>query len=97
MIEYILQIQGQNLLQVHYTSGANRYIEPDQYYCYGSNMTKTQLDYMHNAKMYEMIDANGFGRSHYYYLQDNSPLIDFIKQRNNRHRFIQEYRENAII
>lgn len=95
MIKYILQVQGQNLLQVHYTSGANRYIEPNQYYCYGSNMTKTQLDYMHNAKMYEMINANGFGRSHYYYLLDSSSLIDFIERRNKTEE--NQYRETARI
>lgn len=83
-IEYILQVEGQNLLQVHYASGANRFIEPGGWGCYGSNMTKSQLDYMHNAKMYEMRNANGWGKSNYYYLLENSPLIETIERRNER-------------
>jgi hypothetical protein len=29
MIEWILQIDGQNMLQIHYSSGYDRYIYPD--------------------------------------------------------------------
>lgn len=83
-IEYILQVEGQNLLQVHYTSGANRFIKPEGWGCYGSNMTKSQLDYMHNAKMYEMRNANGWDKSNYYYLLENSPLIETIERRNEQ-------------
>ncbi len=83
-IEYILQIEGQNLLQVHYTSGTNRFVKPDSWGCYGSNMTKSQLNYMNNAKMYEMRNANGFCESNYYYLLENSPLIETIERRNER-------------
>jgi hypothetical protein len=30
MIEWILQVDGRNMLQVHYSSGYNRYIFPDR-------------------------------------------------------------------
>lgn len=36
MIDYILQIAGQNMLQVVYKSGANRFIFPDSYGVYES-------------------------------------------------------------
>ena len=81
-IEYIVQIEGQNLLQVHYTSGANRFIQPDGWGCYGSNMTKSQLEYMSNSRMYEEQNADGRGKSFYYYLLENSPLIGSIERRN---------------
>lgn len=79
-IEYILQVEGQNMLQVHYYSGADRFIYPDSWGCYGSHMTKTQLEYMSNAKMYVMI--NNTWRDYFYYLLDDSPIIDTIETHN---------------
>lgn len=85
-IEYILQIDKQNILQVHYSSGANRFIYPDAWGCYGSNMSKSQLDFMHNSQMYEMENGDGWGKSFYYYLLENSPLIKTIEHRNQIER-----------
>ena len=72
MIDYILQIAGQNMLQVVYKSGVNRFIFPDSYGIYESNMTKTQRDFMNNSKMFIMPKADGY-RSFYYYLDKNNP------------------------
>lgn len=49
MIRFILQVEGQNLLQVVYESGANRYIYPDSWGDYTHNMTKTQRDFYNNS------------------------------------------------
>jgi hypothetical protein len=68
-IDYILQIEGQNVLQVVYKSGANRFIYPDGWGCYGPHMTRTQLDFMSNS--YTVI-LDGW-RNVTYYLDKNSP------------------------
>ena len=85
-IEYILHAGQQNILQVHYKSGVNRFIAPDEWGCYGSNMSKTQLEYMHNSIMCEMVNGDGFGNSFYYYLLEDSPLIKSIDRRNEAER-----------
>jgi len=36
--------------------------------------------------MYEMQNANGWGKSNYYYLLENSPLIETIERRNEREK-----------
>lgn len=82
-IDYILQIKGQNLLQVHYKSGFDRFIRPNSWGTYESNMTKSQLDYMGLSKCYEMFNADGWGNSIYYFLLNDSPLINYIENRNS--------------
>lgn len=82
MIDFIVQIEGQNLLQVHYTSGYNRFIRPDDWGNYKSNMTKTQRRYIEKSVMYEMKNADGWGTVHYYYLLDGRPIINRIKNHN---------------
>ena len=72
MIDYILQVAGQNMLQVVYKSGVNRFIFPDSYGAYGSNMTKAQRDFINNSKMFIMPKADGY-RSFYYYLNKDNP------------------------
>lgn len=68
-IDYILQIEGQNVLQVVYKSGTNRFIYPDEWGCYGPHMTQTQLDFVSNS--YTVI-LEGW-RNVTYYLDKNSP------------------------
>lgn len=70
-IDYILQIDGQNLLQVVYKSGANRFIWlGDSYYV----MTKTQQDFMNNSMKVEHKTRYWFeGRSTTYWLDKDNP------------------------
>ena len=89
MIDYILQVEGQNFLQVVYKSGANRFIYPDQWGCYGSNMTKTQRDFISNSYMVEMPKADKWDRSIYYYLDKNSPnsaILSAIRVKNELYK-----------
>jgi len=72
MIEYILQVQGQNLLQVVYTSGVNRYIAPDSWGCYGSNMSRAQREFMDKSIMVTLLPS-GLNRAIYYYLDGEHP------------------------
>lgn len=72
MIEYILQVQGQNLLQVVYSSGANRFITPDPWGCYGPNMSRTQRDFMDRSIMVT-LPPTGWGRAINYYLDGENP------------------------
>ena len=72
MIEYILQVQGQDLLQVVYTSGANRFITPDSWGCYGSNMTRTQREFM-NKSIMVTLPPTGCYRAINYYLDGEHP------------------------
>lgn len=48
-IAYIAQVDGQNILQVHYKSGVDRYIEPNGWGLYEPNMAQTQIDFMKAA------------------------------------------------
>lgn len=73
MIDYILQIDGQNMLQVVYKSGTNRYIFPNGWGHYEPNMTKTQRDFYNNSFCAVMINAGGWGRKVYYWLDRNNP------------------------
>lgn len=71
MIEYILQVQDQNMLQVHYSSGANRYVEPDQHGNY--NLSRKQHEFMNDSVMWIMSPLDPWGRYHYYYLDGHNP------------------------
>lgn len=79
-IEYILQVEGQNMLQVHYCSGANRFIHPDGWGDFTPNMTKTQIEYMNNAKMY--VWHEHWWRDCFYWLLDDSPFIATLEAHN---------------
>lgn len=79
-IKYILQVEDQNMLQVCYQSGANRFIYPDSWGCYSTNMTKTQREYMNNAKKYTWYER--YWRDCFYWLLDDSPFIATIESHN---------------
>lgn len=89
MIDYILQIQGQNLLQVVYKSGVNRFIAPDPDGCYGSNMTQTQRDFMSRSMMV-ILPAEGWNKAVNYYVDRENPnrvimsAVEAAERRNNR-------------
>ena len=51
MIDHILQIEGQNVLQVVYDSGCNRFVELDDYGNY--KLTKSQQKFMNNSNYYD--------------------------------------------
>lgn len=72
MIEYILQVQGQNLLQVVYTSGAKRFITPDSWGCYGSNMSRAQREFMDRSIMVT-LPPTGWNRAVDYYIDGEHP------------------------
>ena len=72
-IQYILQIEGQNMLQVCYYSGANRFIYPDGWGDFTQNMSKTQLEYMKNAKKYVWHER--YWHNIFYWLLEDSPFI----------------------
>ena len=72
-IDYILQVGNQNMLQVVYKSRVNRFIFPDSSGNYEVNMTKTQQAFMNNSYMVVMPNADGWGRSFYYYLDKDDP------------------------
>lgn len=83
MIEYILQIGGQNMLQVVYSSGANRFIFPDSWGQYRPNMPKTVRVFYDRAVKLEM--KRDFGGSLFYFVDENNKsLIDTIKRHNER-------------
>ncbi len=73
MIEWILQLEGQNMLQVHYSSGYDRYIYPDGYGNYETNMTRPQRKFMDNSIKVEMLNTDGWYRKFYYWLDKDNP------------------------
>lgn len=88
-IDYILQVDGQNLLQVHYKSGFDRYIFPDGWGNYDTNMTRSQKDFMNNSRREIMINADGWGRSFTYWLNKDEPntaILSQIKIKNELYR-----------
>lgn len=89
MIDYIVQVENQNMLQVVYKSGYNRFIFPDQWGLYESNMTKTQLEFMKNSFKVEMVKADSFDRTFYYWLNKNNPnkgVLSAIRVKNELYR-----------
>lgn len=72
MIEYILQVQGQNLLQVVYTSGVNRFISPDSWGYYRANMSRAQRKFMDESIMITLPPI-GWYRAINYYLDRERP------------------------
>ena len=85
MIEWILQVDGQNMLQVHYSSGYNRYIFPDGWGNYENNMNKPQRDFMNNSRREIMINAGGWGRDFTYWLNKDNPngaILSAIRVKN---------------
>lgn len=89
MIDYIIQIQGQNLLQIVYKSGVNRFVAPDSEGCYGPNMTQTQRDFM-NRSMMVVLPAEGLHKAINYYVDRENPnraimsAVEAAERRNNR-------------
>lgn len=81
-IDYMCQIEGQNVLQVVYKSGANRFINPDGWGCYGPNMTQTQLSFVSNS--YTVI-LEGW-RNITYYLDKNSPNEAILSMVRRQHK-----------
>jgi len=73
MIEWVLQVDSQNMLQVHYSSGYNRYIFQDSWGNYESNMNKPQRDFMNNSRRETMINTDGFNRNFTYWLDKENP------------------------
>lgn len=67
-IKYVSQVEGENMLIVHYKSGTERYVGlGDSYY----NLTKTQRDFMSQAKKYESKSHNIWGFAKYYWFIEN--------------------------
>lgn len=86
MIDFIVQIDGQNMLQVHYKSGYNRYIFPDEWGNYDSNMTRAQRDFMNNSRKEIMINADGLYRKFTYWLDKDNPntsILSAIRVKND--------------
>lgn len=73
MIEWILQLENQNMLQVHYSSGYDRYVFPDDRGNYETHMTKPQRNFMENSIKAEMPNADGWFRTFYYWLNKDNP------------------------
>lgn len=73
MIRYILQVDGQNLLQVVYSSGVNRYITPDGWGNYFPNMTKPQRDFMKNSITVERKGFSPWERKITYWINKDNP------------------------
>ena len=86
MINYVLQIEGQNLLQVVYNSGYCRYIDPDQWGDYYPNMSKTQKQFMKNAIQKTLPSGDSFGRSIIYWLDKDKPNLAIISAINSRNK-----------
>lgn len=80
MIEWILQLENQNMLQVHYSSGYDRYIFPDSYRNYETNMTRPQRKFMDNSIKVEMLNADGWYRKFYYWLDKDNPNKGIMSQ-----------------
>lgn len=80
MIEWILQLENQNMLQVHYSSGYDRYIFPDSYGNYETNMTRPQRNFMDNSIKVEMLNADGWFRTFYYWLDKDNPNKGIMSQ-----------------
>ena len=80
MIEWILQLDGQNMLQVHYSSGCDRYIFPDSYGNYVTNMTRPQRNFMDNSIKVKMLNADGWHRTFYYWLDKDNPNKAIMSQ-----------------
>lgn len=80
MIEWILQLENQNMLQVHYSSGYDRYIFPDGYGNYETNMTRPQRNFMNNSIKVEMLNADGWFRTFYYWLDKDNPNKGIMSQ-----------------
>ncbi len=77
-IDYICQIEGQNVLQVVYKSGANRFIYHDSWGCYRTNMTRTQLDFIsHSFK----VTYEGWQNVTYWLDKDspNKAILSMVK------------------
>lgn len=93
MIDYILQVDGQNMLQVVYKSGANRFIYPDGWGIYMTNMTKTQRDFIMNSIKVTMINADGWGKSIDYWLDKENPnkgILSSIRVKNELYGGIKQ-------
>ena len=87
MIDHILQIEGQNVLQVVYDSGCNRFVKLDGYGNY--KLTKSQRKFMNNSNYYEMKDATKFGDTIYFWLDKANPnkgILSQIELRNKIHK-----------
>lgn len=81
MIDYALQVEGQNLVQVVYKSGANRYIGLNRDRVYAFN--GTQREFMEAARKIVMKNADGFGTEITYWLRsDDHARLDAIARRN---------------
>ncbi len=89
MIEWILQVDGQNMLQVHYSIRYNRYIFPDSYGNYETNMTRPQRNFMDNSIKVEMLNADGWFRTFYYWLDKDNPnkaIMSQVRIKNQLYR-----------
>lgn len=71
MIDYILQVEGQNILQVVYKSGYNRFVGIDAYGLY--KLTKTQRDFMNNSIIKEYKTPDGWRHNITYWLNKDNP------------------------
>lgn len=80
MIEWILQIDGQNMLQIHYSSGCNRYVFPDEWGGYESHMTKTQRNFIKESIKVKMLNADGWYKTFYYWLNKDNPNKAIMSQ-----------------
>lgn len=73
------------MLQVHYSSGYNRYIFPDNWGNYETNMTQSQYDFMNNSIKMEMLDVGPWNKTYYYWLNKDKPnkaIMSQIRIRN---------------
>ena len=70
MIDYILQVSGQNLLQVIYKSGVNRFVGLGDH---DYDLTKTQRTFLNNC--FTVVIDNVF-----YYLHKNHPNKSILSQ-----------------
>lgn len=89
MISYILQCEGQNLLQVVYEGGTycrgnyrltSRYIRPDANGSYTANMTKTQKAFFENSIKVEVKNVGIFNESIFFWTNKENPDPNIIKK-----------------
>lgn len=75
-IDYMVQIFPQNIIQVHYKSGADRFIYCNEWGQYAPNMAKTQLEFYRNA---HVVDHRGVNRDLRYWYSENSRYYSWFE------------------
>lgn len=74
-IDYIVQVDGSNVLHVVYKSGAERHIEVNGMCAPTYHLTKTQQDFMDNSFKVVCPELNGWGCTLYYWFVDKSHYL----------------------